>query len=153
MIPTAMCGRAASSAAQPSQHGPALQLIPTEHVDRVWPLVEGLLIEAADRSRGSMTIEGITDRLTKGDWQLWVVWDGSVVAVAATEVYHSLAGDKFCAICLVNGGLRWMHLLEDLERWAREVMGCKRMQMFAAKRWAKRLPEYKMRHVMLEKDL
>ena len=61
---------------------------------------------------------------------------------------------KLCTIKFWTGenSLEWLHLMEDLEAWAKHE-GCTRIIGVMRKGWAKRLPDYRMTHVYLEKDL
>lgn len=121
---------------------------------QVWPLVRDLVRRVCERSEGRYAEEPIARHLLAGDWQLWVVWDGSVRAIVITELYTDVSGIKCCMIrvCTGHGARDWSHLLEDIEEWARRE-GCAKLDMLARKGWAKHLPDYRMTHVMLEKDL
>lgn len=96
----------------------------------------------------------MAQNLLKGDWQLWVVWDGTVRAIVITELYKDVSGMKCCMIrvCTGNGAKDWSHLIGFIEDWARG-QGCERLDMLARKGWAKRLPDYHLTHIMLEKVL
>lgn len=120
----------------------------------MFPMVRGMLEGVAERSRGRWSVAGMLDRFVRGDWQLWLVWDGRPRAVVATELYLEMTGMKCGMIrfCTGSGAPEWSHLLSRIEDWAREE-GCERLDMLARKGWAKHLPDYKMTHVELEKDL
>ena len=132
----------------------ALQAIPPRNLGDVFPMVSPLLESIAERSNGRYSVPGMLDRFARGDWILWVVWDGSVKAVVATELYHDVSGMLCCMIRFATGreASKWAHLIDEIEEWAR-ANGCKRLDMLARKGWAKHLPDYKMSHVFLEKDL
>ena len=129
----------------------------SDALEAVWPYVVGLVEGLPDDSAGSYTVDGIVDRLLEGTWQLWVVTRGSLdttAAIVGTEVFTNMAGDKVCTLHFCKGthAKQWTHLLETIERAARAI-GCVKIEMTARKGWAKRLPEYRMTHVILEKAL
>jgi hypothetical protein len=136
------------------KNAPVLQRIPGEHLARVWPLVEQWFVDVASRSRGEYTAPAMAKKITDGDWQLWVIWDGEVLAVGATELYFALSGDKYCGVRFLTGehSYKWIHLMGEIEAWAKNE-GCKKVQLIARKGWARRMPDYAMTHVMLEKDI
>ena len=116
----------------------------------ILPLMESV----AERSKGKFSVPGILEAIACQRWQLWIVWDGSVRAIVATELYRSPSNMKCCTIHFATGreAAGWTHHLDEIEVWAREE-GCARIELIARKGWAKHLPAYKMSHVFLEKDL
>ncbi len=107
-----------------------------------------------ERSKGRYSVPGMLKRFATGDWHLWIVWDGTVRAIVATELYLDVSGMKCCTIRFATGrdASGWAHHLDEIEAWAR-TEGCGRLDMIARKGWAKHLPAYRMSHVFLEKDL
>jgi hypothetical protein len=118
------------------------------------PDVRRLLHEVIERHHGELSWQGILHKVASAEWVLWLVWDGSVRAVLATELYFDVGGMKRCRIpfCTGEGARQWVHLLGQIEAWARDE-GCRRLDMIARKGWAKHLPDYRMTHVVLEKEL
>lgn len=116
----------------------------------VAPLMEAI----CERSQGRYSVPGMLERFAKGEWILWIVWDGSVRAIVGTELYRDVSGMKCCMIRFATGrqAATWTHLLREIEDWARGE-GCQRLDMIARKGWARHLPDYKMTHVVLEKEL
>lgn len=133
---------------------PALVQIPIDALPKVLPMVIGTLHEVANRSRGNMSVPGMIEQFAKGEWQLWIIWDGTVKAVLATEIYTNVAKHQVCAVRFATGedSAQWLCLIDDLENWAR-FNECVKLDMTARKGWARKLPDYKMTHVVLEKDL
>lgn len=133
---------------------PALVQIPVDALPKVLPMVIGTLHEVANRSRGNMSVSGMIEQFAKGEWQLWIIWDGTVKAVLATEIYTNVAKNQVCAVRFATGedSAQWLCLIDDLENWAR-FNDCLKLDMTARKGWARKLPDYKMTHVVLEKDL
>lgn len=118
------------------------------------PRIIRLMQDVVERHPGEFSVDGIVDRIARRDWVLWLVWDGTVRAILATELYLDVGGSKRCRIpfCTGESARGWVHLLADIEQWA-TLEGCSKMDLIARKGWAKHLPDYRMTHVVLEKDL
>lgn len=147
---------------QPTAHSPspysavepALQAIPPEHLAAVFPMVQELLEGVAERSNGIWTVPALLRKFATKQWYLWVVWDGSVRGIVATELHIVPSGAAVCSVhfCTGRGAKDWTHLLGVIEDWAR-ANDCVRIDMLARKGWARHLPDYRLTHVQLEKDL
>ena len=134
---------------------PQLIAVPPDKLGDVFPHIQAALEGVAERSQGRFSVAGIIDRIARKEWILWVVFsDGAVLSVLTAELYRDVSGIKCCRIpfCTGNGAASWVHLLATIEDWAR-AEGCERFDMIARKGWAKHLPDYKLTHVLLEKDL
>lgn len=132
----------------------ALQLVPVELVPRVLEPLAKYLVSIADRSGGRFTIESLVGDLVRGECQLWIIGDDQPCGIVVTELYFASSGAKVAAILGATGeGYKgWLHLISDLEAWA-VAEGCVKLEAWARKGWARKLTDYKMTHVMLEKDL
>lgn len=141
-------------AAAEDLRGPTLNHIPAETVEKVLPLVDGHLNEVIARSRGRLDRDAIIASFRNDHAQLWMIWSDRLLAVGATEIIVEASGMKVCVILFLNGenSLDWLHLIADLEAWAKH-QGCSRITGHMRKGWAKRMPDYRMTHVCLEKDL
>lgn len=110
----------------------------------------------AARSGGEMTLESIAAELARKRWQLWLVGspNGVVAGCVITHVGETDGGVRICEImaCLGEDATQWMHLLAEIEGWAK-ANGCVRVKTWARKGWAQRLRDYRLTHVLLEKDL
>lgn len=135
---------------------PILRLVPVPYLAQVWPDIASWITGVVERSDGRWSVELIAKQFLSGEWQLWVVWDGeSVAAVIGTEVYtYNATGLQAVRVVFTTGtgAAKWTHLLSEIEAWARE-QGAVKFEMTARKGWAKHLPDYKLTHVLLEKDL
>lgn len=134
-----------------------LVMIPKEHLGRVLPMVLDKLEDVAERSRGRLTVAGMVDQMATGQWQLWMVWDATSQthkAVFATEIVRELSDKWVCRIPILTGedSGKWLYLVDELEAWAR-ANGCASMSLSVRKGWARKLPDYHMTHVTLEKEL
>jgi hypothetical protein len=129
--------------------------VPNNQIAGVWSQVEPFVGSIIERAGGRLTLESLVDELTRSALQLWLVWDGEkVLAVVGTEVGIASSGMKVCTVRFATGDHSqvWLHLLDEIEAWAAQS-GCTKMEMWARKGWQRRLPDYRMTHVMLEKDL
>lgn len=133
---------------------PTLRLVPRDMVGDVLHIVAESLISVAERSHGEFDAKVMIERFQRGEWQLWVVWDGALKATLGTELHLTDTGQKQCSVRFCTGSNidGWGHLIADLETWAKRE-GCQRLNMWARKGWAKKLPAYKLTHVLLERDL
>ena len=139
-----------SLAARPT----VLQQIPPSHLGEILPLILNLLEAVVARSDGEFTVPALLELFARSRWQLWVIWDGEVRAIVATELHIAPSGMKLCSVhfCTGRGAAGWAHHLAEIEGWA-QAEGCQRIGTMARKGWAKHLPDYKMTHVYLKKDL
>lgn len=134
---------------------PDIVVIPPQMVAKVMPLVAERVRAVVERSHGAYSFEGIVGCWTSGKWQMWVVnTPQRIKAVFATEVHIQNSGRKACSLHFLTGedSGEWLHLIDKLEEWAK-FQGCAVLDMMARKGWAKRLPDFHMSHVFLEKDL
>lgn len=131
-----------------------LVLIPEHHVARLAPQILPMLTSIAERSRGSLSVEGMFAAFITGKWQLWVITEGKIKAIMASELHIQVSGRKAASIHFLTGedSNSWLHLFDKFEEWAR-VQGCGVIDILARKGWARRLPQMRMSHVFLEKDL
>lgn len=132
----------------------AIQLVPVHQVGLVLPHVAKWLASIVERSGRRYTLPALVDALIDGGMQVWLIGDEEARGVVLTELYLAPSGLKFAAIRAATGegAAGWMHLIDVLEAWAR-AEGCVAIDALARKGWARRLPDYHMSHVFLEKDL
>lgn len=134
-----------------------LVFIPKSKIKSVWPLVRSLMRDGFRQPNRRMSIPAIKQTVMAGQWQMWIIWEEEKKipkAVFFTELYEEISGLKIGAMRFFSGRDRrdWLDLLESLEEHMRHA-GVQRMEIWARRGWLKELPEYKMTHVLLEKDL
>lgn len=132
----------------------ALVPVPREYLSSWWPLVADQIRRVADRTP-EWTLEGMVGRLERGEWLLWLVWDGSsVLGVGASHIWLADDGSKILDIPFMTGRdmVRWHRLFERLEEYARGE-GVSRMRLTARKGWARILKGFDVTHVLMEKGL
>lgn len=137
---------------------PVYQLvrIGAEHFVRLMPVLGEMMETVYERAGGEMDGHSVARSLADNTLQFWAVTDGDIVAaVVGTSIEVAATGKRICQINFCAGHHRsdWLHLLEQIEQWAVFEEGCHGMKVIARKGWAKSLPEYRMTHIVLEKDL
>lgn len=130
----------------------ALVLIPTAHLDTVWPLTEPHLKRALDFGDGEFTLRETRDLIRQGRFQLWLAWDAQhqcAVGAGITEIFE-YPQKRVCFLVLWASEAprtRWLSGLETVERWARE-QGCKGMRLLGRKGWGRVLSGYRPQYTV-----
>jgi hypothetical protein len=93
--------------------------------------------------------------LKSRDLQLWLAWDGTVMALAVTELVRHPR--KLCCrirICTGRERRAWQSFLAVLEAWAK-AQGCAAMELIARPGWSRILAQhgYETTHLFCEKEL
>jgi len=132
-----------------------LVAIEPEELGSVWDLIEPFMFEVIDGCNGRHTMESLISEIMNRELALWAVVGASGPrALVGTQILVASSGLRSLTIRFTVGkGLRaWIGLLDDLEDYARS-QGCTRVQTYSRKGWAKHMPDYKLTHILLEKDL
>lgn len=126
-------------------------LVPTEDVPNVWGLVEPLLAASAERC--GERLGHWVNLLAAGNMQLWIAWSDRVEAAVVTEIVTSQT-EKTCNVVACGGftARRWVHLLNDIEDWAR-ANGCTLARIVGREGWQRMFPDYERVGVVLDKRL
>ena len=79
---------------------------------------------------------------------------GKPYAIGATQIYTEMSGMHIGNIVLLAGehSLEWLHLLDELVTWFK-AQGCTRIDGVMRRGWAKRLSDWTLTHVVLERDV
>ena len=130
---------------------PDLVLIPPEHVAKVWKL-GAEFIEAATRE-AEQSPELLKQLCEENKAQLWFAWSDCCEAAAVTEIATTPQGVK-CVITALGGrnSSRWFGYLDELEAWAKR-QGCNGMRIYGRKGWARKLRDYRVTRLILDKEL
>ena len=126
-----------------------------QQLEAVWPMVRPLMEEVAESYRGKQTVETLTSEILRGEVELWVVVEGNeILAIIGTQLCEEPSGMKTLFIKYADGRQmhKWLGMIDEFEAYAR-ANGCEYVEMIARKGWTKRLKDYKMTHVLLEKRL
>ena len=130
--------------------------IPCRDLARTAPVWLPFVERIAERTRNS--VAELLTQIRCGEVHLHLAWD------PATRAAHALAGTRI----LRRGGQRvgelvwatgsgrrhWLPLIDDLERYHREHLGCVGMNAVARKGWTRDLEArgYRVTHLVFEKD-
>ena len=120
-------------------------LIPTEGVERLWPIAAPLLEKATKRTR-KIDLSSLRECALDGSMQLWLAYDSEedgVIASMATEIVTYTSGLKSARI-LLFGGLhlnRWASMIATVEKWAL-YEGCSTVEMVGRRGWGRVYPDY-----------
>jgi hypothetical protein len=152
-----MSDSAPTPAAESSAPPAALICVDPQRADAIWPHVAPLIARAL--ARGGVDdavaeLARIARDVLSGAALLWLAWNGErILAAAVTELSH-VNGVKTCTIvaCGGRGWPRFGALIAGLEDFARRE-GCTRMRICGRRGWARRLRDYALARVILEKKL
>lgn len=115
----------------------------------------GPWIVRACEANGWWSPEEVASGLLSGNMQLWYVFDddaGECKGVIVTQIAINRAGEKIGRDVLMAAENlpAYVRFLPEIETWfARN--GCKRVQWQTRKGLARKLPDYRVRQVILEK--
>lgn len=127
--------------------------IPAPKVEGVWGEIYPLIHAACERGR-IYHAEDIFAGLMERRMQLWVARrEGKIIALAVTSI-SEMPRRKICELLIGTGTGReeWQHHRHTIEQWAKS-QGCAAMYCLARKGWARVFNDYRMTHVLLEKEL
>jgi hypothetical protein len=137
---------------QPMCH---LICVPPARVHEFWPHARALIKAAMERGDISPFV-CVEHAVLTGDALLWLAWDADARAIAAACVteLQKVGARKFCGIVGCGGKdmHRWLPLLAGVEDYAR-AEGCAAMRIMGRAGWARILPDYRRKRVILEKQL
>jgi hypothetical protein len=124
-----------------------------DRVHEFWPHVSDLIHRAIRRTNLSHS-QDIDFDVLNGDGLLWIAWNGSAVEAAATTSLIETDTEKVCVLTACGGEnmRRWLSLLGEIEDYAK-AEGCSRVRIFGRKGWVRVLERYRIRNVILEKEL
>lgn len=123
---------------------------------KVWPRLDALYEEACKYSKGSLTKEIVCARAVNGMGQLWIAADDTteVTATCLTSIIAFPGGLKAMFVELVGGKLKSdiFDFRTTLEKQA-TAQGCTSVFFMLPRKWAKHLPDYKISHILMCKEL
>jgi hypothetical protein len=107
----------------------------------LWPTIIACLQKYCDRFPNDENVAHIIARLAGGRNQLWLTMDehGGVVGVIITEIRTIEPTGAKRLVYTEAGGARLdesMHLMPQIEEWARQVHGCKEFDLIGRRGWA-----------------
>lgn len=134
--------------------------IPPEAIPGLWPLAARMLAPAIEYSNGATNLDQELKCLVEQKKQLWMVVDGEPnenpkgVAAGVSSLQLNADGTKTANIEYFGGEnmKAWFSLKAVFEEWA-SAEGCKDLRLWARKGWAKHLPDFKITHHIMRKEL
>jgi hypothetical protein len=122
-------------------------------VSEYWPHVKHLIQRAISRTDLNCFCD-IEDAVLNGDDLLWIVWDGKKVLCAATTSLTITEMSKVCILTACGGEdmNQWIPLFSQIEAYAKAEK-CKSVRIYGRRGWQRVLPEYHVKHVILERPL
>lgn len=123
----------------------------------LWKRIQPVMKSAYETSNGRLDAASTFKMIHDGTLKMWCIYDDEndiVYGLVGTSVTGYETGKKFLTIhfCVGRDRKKWMHLLETIEQYGRDK-GCTGIDFWCRKGWQSELPDYKMTHVLLEKDL
>ncbi len=113
----------------------------------VWRRVKPLLVKALERSN-EYSVADVLHFAHTGDWQLWYGPNSVAFTRIANYPQHTVL-----IIILAAGELEEIMDLEpQVAEWGRD-MGCKYVEIYGRRGWARALPGYEEQSVILRKAL
>lgn len=131
-----------------------LSMIPHDYIDRMWRIVEPLLLLSYRRSDQDIP-DTLRLDLRRGTRQLWMITTGDVTIIAAgvTSIVALRSGFALKIEHLGGGSMRrWLPLLKELEAFARS-QSCTKLMWEGRKGWVRLFPDYRVHKVTMIKRL
>jgi len=116
-----------------------VSLVPTAHVERVWPDVKPFMERAAEYTYGRYTVDDIKDSVTQYEHHLWITFDGAGIKGAVVTAFKHYPQAKYLDLVFIGGddGLSWKdEMLKILKHWAYDNH-CDGIESTARFGWAK----------------
>lgn len=99
-----------------------VSLVPADHVELVWPMVEHHMERAAEYTHGRYEVEDIKDSITQYNYHLWIVFGADkVIKGAVVTTFKDYPRAKYLDLTFIGGddGMTWKdEMLRVLKHWA-----------------------------------
>ena len=116
-----------------------ISLIPPQYIHDVWMQVAPLLERALDRAPGRFGAGDMFMLLSRGEYQLWAVFENEVIVASFTTRLYQTPQSKVCCIEWVGGARlhEWIdNVVLIVESFARDN-GCQKVEGHGRKGWHK----------------
>lgn len=126
-------------------------VLPSE-LDELWPQAEPLIRRGLQHVLSRYDPEDVKESVRNGWRQLWLlVPDMACVWVTQIDTYPR---SKVLHIFLIAGRMPpdWKQVLFHVEQWGK-AQGCQSVELKGRKGWVRRLPDYQVPRVFMQKDL
>ena len=130
-----------------------LRQVPALGVIHEWPRVGDLVRSALERGEGSYAEADVAMACMAGAWKLWLVENESgIMAICITEIVN-FPRQRKCVVRYLAGSMEAIEPhIQDIEDYARRE-GCKILEGYARKGWARRMPDWTQKNVVMQKEL
>ena len=124
-----------------------------KHAHMYWGAAAALIRKAMERG-GMGDCADVEHDVRNGASLLWFAYEGTDILAAAVTQLNMIQGKRTCTIvaCGGEGFEKFGHLRERLETYAR-AENCSAMRVNGRPGWARLLPDYRTKCVILEKAL
>ncbi len=126
------------------------------YAGRIWPEVKHWIEAATKESGGWWSASDVLAGIERDALHLWAVTDGQIVYGAVVLEIEQSPQKRIAIVALCAGHSQdlWLHLLPELEAWARGH-SCHEMQVRGRPGWQRRLTEfgYQQRYITIGKPL
>ncbi len=132
--------------------------IPPDITDQVWGTIVPMLEPSLERSRGTETPQTLLARIKTNHAQLWAVVEDQkphTIRAAITTSLIDYPSGKRALMIEHLGGVNmeaWRDLKSEIEAWS-VANGCSMSFCWIRKGLIKHLPDYKLSHYVVMKDL
>jgi len=116
-----------------------VSLIPTAHVERIWPDVKPFMERAAEYTYGRYTVDDIKDSITQYEHLLWIAFDDEGIKGATVTAFKNYPKMRCLDLVFCGGddGLEWKaEMLRVLQHWAFDN-SCDEIECSGRLGWAK----------------
>lgn len=117
-------------------------------VHQIWPQARELIRTAIERT-GLSDFADVEKDVLAGDQLLWLAISDHIEAAATT---HLSRGVCTLVSCAGHNRERWLPLFAKIENYAK-AEGCKCVRIFGRVGWQRVLKNYRVEHVILERQL
>lgn len=131
---------------------PDLLCVDPKNVHQIWAQARPFIKAAIERT-GLSEFEDIERDVISGDQLLWLALSDHIEAAATTQLIKT-SGKPVLVVTACSGAdrARWLPLFAKIEKYGKDE-GCKCVRIYGRKGWERVLNNYRVEHVILERQL
>lgn len=128
-----------------------LVCVPPKDVSQIWPQARQLIQTAIEKT-GLSQFADIERQVLSGGQLLWLAISDHIEAAATTHLIKT-SGKPVLVITACSGANRerWLPLFAKIEKYGKDE-GCKCVRIYGRKGWERVLGNYRVEHVILERQ-
>lgn len=124
-----------------------------DELPAAWPRYAPLVRQALESGEGSYAERDVLLALLAGQWGLYAVErEAMATAICITQIVDFPRQRKFLVRYVAGDGDSMIEALPALEHVARAA-GCQVIEAYGRKGWARKLPDWSGKYVILQKEL